>query len=257
MPIKTKLAIDIPAREKFKQRIRLLSGGFVNPKAFPNGEITIYPWDIQVDDWMLTQGKNQGSNMFDIVPNLCDLNGADVNELFVGDASTILLVSRSLRHGNTIEFSPVCSFCNRTNKPESLKIPDQLRKLAEKPPGWGGTDKVTLPDSGDEVEIRPLRVGDEKAIDALKFDEAKELPSMTAHIIWGIVSIGGGKPDTRGELLHWFRALSPKDQDYLGSKVDELHPRLDNDVDYRCDFCGKIFTYTIEFNRNFFRGGVV
>jgi hypothetical protein len=257
VPIKTNLTIDIPAREKFKQRIRLVSGGACHPTAFPNGEVTVYPWDVQVDDWVLTKGKFQNASMYDIIPIIADLNGASVEDLYVGDATTILLVARSLRHNNSIEFSPTCQHCKRVNKPETLKIPDQLRKAAEKPDGWSGFDTVTLPVSKDPVVIRPLRIKDEKAIEARSPEQVKSVQTLTAHILYGIVSVGGGVPDNLDELVRWFRSLNADDQDYLSNMVDQLHPRIDNEVDFMCDFCQEKFTHSIDLGKPFPRSNVV
>lgn len=253
MPIKTNLSIDIPSREKFKQRIRLISAGSCHPTAFPQGEITIYPWDIQVDDWVVTRGKFSASSMYDIIPQIADMNGCPVDELYVGDATTILLVSRSLRHNCEIEFSPVCPHCEKTNKAEKVKIPDQLRKVGEKDVGWKGLDTITLPECKDEVTIRPLRVKDEKSIDLRSPEEQKAVATLTAHILLGITAVGGSSPDNLRELVRWFRALPPSDQDFLNEQVDKLHPRLDNDIQFQCDFCQEIFTHTIDLSKPFFR----
>jgi len=256
MAIKTKLTIDVPSRERLKQTITLLSQGAANPKAFPDGQITVYPWDVQVDDWLVKSGRNTDSSVFDVIPKLAELNGCDLDDLFVGDASTILLVSRSLRHGNKIDFSPVCTNCRKTNNVVTLDVPRQLRKLAEKPKGWGGTDTIVLPSIKDEIEIRPLRLKDEKAIENMTPEAAAMVPPVTARMCRAIVSVGGGKPDSVAEIVSYLRRLDPVDQDYLSEQIDALHPRLDSDVTFVCDYCGKQFVYTISFDRNFFRSRV-
>jgi hypothetical protein len=250
--IKTKLSIDVPSREKFKQRIRLISGGACNRKAFPDGEVTVYPWDLSIDDWVLSQGR-KGSNLFELVPQVADLNGAAVDDLFIGDATTILLVSRSLRHNSVLEFSPTCPHCNRVNKPEKLKIPDNLRKVSERPIDWKGTDTITLPDCEDVVVIRPLRVRDEKALEERGAEEVKAVPTLTAHILATVVSINDSTPDNLRELLGWFKAMSANDQDFLNQSIDSCHPRLDNDVEFQCDFCNEKFVHTLDLSKPFFR----
>jgi len=255
MAINSNLSIEVPSRERFKQTIRMLSAGACNPTAFPKGEITIYPWDISVDDWVVTKGKFQQSSMYEILPVLADLNGCKPDDLYVGDAATILLVSRSMRHGNSIQFSPVCPHCKEKNPPESVKIPEQLRKAGEKPIGWNGVDTIKLPESGDEVVIRPLRVKDEKFIEGRSAEEVKAIPTITAHLVACVVTVGGGKPDSIVEVVRWFRALSASDQDYLSRQVDELHPRLDNEVRFKCEFCQGEFGHKIDLEKSFFRSG--
>ena len=253
MPIKTNLEVSVPSREKFKQRIKLISAGAAHPLAFPDGEITIFPWDIQVDDWVVTKGKMQKTSTYDLIPQLADLNGCPVEDLFVGDATTVLLVARSLRHNNSIQFSPTCPHCDKQNPPETIKIPEQLRKKAEKPLGWPGIDTITLPECKDVVVIRPLRVKDEKFIDSRTPEEVKAVPTLTAHILLSVVTINDTKADSVRELMQWFRAMQATDQDYLSQQIDDLHPRLDNDVEFLCDFCQEKFTHTLDLGKPFLR----
>lgn len=253
VPIKSNMSVDSPSRERSKVKIKLISGGACNRKAFPDGEVTIYPWDISIDDWIVSSGKSQDKSLYEVIPKIADLGCAEYTELYIGDATTILLVSRSLRHGSTLEVKPTCTECSKVNKAEKIKIPDQLRKLAEKPLDWGGTDKVTLPDCKDVVEFRPLRVSDDKAINARSYEIAKDIPVIAAHIISTIVSVNGGAPDSVKELITWFRAASAVDQDFLNAAINDMHPRLDNEVLFKCDFCDEVFGYTLDLGKPFFR----
>jgi hypothetical protein len=45
MPIKTNMKSLQPRRQVYKRELNLLSKGFSAPKAWPEGKITIYPWD--------------------------------------------------------------------------------------------------------------------------------------------------------------------------------------------------------------------
>lgn len=254
MPIRSNIAVSTTSRETDKLRIRLLSAGAANPRAFPGGMVTVYPWDIMADDeWIIINERNPNAKMYDIIPKVADLNGAKLDELFIGDATTILLVARSLRHNSTLTLSPTCPHCKRQNMQVSVAIPGQLQKMAEKPDDWPGTDTVVLPISNDEVVIRPLRIRDENAIEELGKSGERKVPTLMAHLLAGVVSVGGGTPDNFDELCAWFTALKATDQAFLRDKVDELHPRLDNDIAFKCDFCEKPFTVSVDLTKSFFR----
>jgi len=216
--------------------------------------VTVYPWDIRADDeWIIINERNPRAKMYELIPKVADLNGASVDELFIGDASTILLVARSLRHNSLLTLSPTCPACKRQNAQVNVAIPAQLQKISEKPDGWPGTDTVTLPESRDEVTIRPLRVRDENEIELNVNSGLSKIPILTAHLLTGVVAVGGGEPDKFEELFTWFNALKASDQAFLRESVDELHPRLDNEIAFKCDFCEKPFSVSVDLTKSFFR----
>src|ERR1044072_4596149 len=122
MAIKTNLPGLEPRRERFKQEIELLSGGYTDRKAFPGGKITVYPWDSSVDEWFrkrIREGK-EGGVVWDIVSQIANLNGADYRKMVIGDVYTILLVSRSIRYQNEVVYTSRCPNCH-FNKKETIK----------------------------------------------------------------------------------------------------------------------------------------
>ena len=63
-----------------KATIQLLSGGYACPGAFPGGQITVYPWDRDVDHWQLERSQRGGSRrnlLYDLLPRIADLPAAD------------------------------------------------------------------------------------------------------------------------------------------------------------------------------------
>lgn len=242
---------------QYQKRIKLLSHGFAKPDAFPNGEITVFPWDTEVDDWLFERMKkgNQHMVMYDMAAKVCDLNGCPLDNFVVGDVNTVLLVSRALRYNSVIEYEAECPYCNFKSQ-ESIRVPDELGRIGEKDADYTGFDEITLPDCEDVVRIRPLRVRDERNI-ADRDDASRAI--MTDHvmrIMTGIAAINGGEPSAWEEVLRWWGAISPRDAAFLESEQKRLSPLLDSDIPHVCDRCQKKFIHTIEFGKDFFRSSL-
>ena len=136
MAIKTNLKSMVPRRQAFKKLITLPSHGFSNPIAWPDGQIYVYPWDSEVDEFLLAAARKSGPQqnvLFSLVANLCDLNGGKLDEFVADEANIILLVARSIVQEGTVEYVSICPFCN-TKSPEKIKVPDELEKLQRSPP---------------------------------------------------------------------------------------------------------------------------
>lgn len=246
-----------PRRQAYSQKIHLLSGGFSSPTAFPNGEITVYPWDTSVDDWLAERLKkgNRNTLLFDLIPQVCDLNGCPIEQFVVGDVNTVLLVSRSIRYKNLIEYSHQCPHC-RAEGEDKIKVPEELGKIGEKGEGYPGFDTITLPDCQDVVKIRPLLVKDELNINARDEASKKLATDHVLHILFPIVEINGGKPDLIDDAVRWYGALSPNDMAFLEEQENVLYPHLDTEIPHNCDACGKSFKHTLDFNQDFFRSSL-
>jgi hypothetical protein len=257
MAFQSKLKSLVPRREQFQRRIKLLSNGYTCPKAFPNGEITVYPWDTHVDDWLAARIKKGDQHMvlYDLCAQVADLNGCPLENFVIGDVNTVLLVSRSIRHNSVVEYEAQCPACGYKTV-ETINVPNELGRVGEKFDGYLGYDQIVLPDCEDVVHIRPLTVRDEKFI-AERDDSSKALMTdHIMHILMPIVSINDGKPDAWEQVLTWFNAISPRDAAYLEAKENELYPHLDTDIPHRCDKCQTEFRHELDFSREFFRPSV-
>lgn len=246
-----------PRRQQFQKKIKLLSGGYIKPDSFPNGEITVFPWDADVDDWLADRIKkgNQALVLYDLCAKVCDLNGCPLDSFLIGDVNTVLLVSRSIRYSSVIEYEAECPIC-RHRAFETITVPDELGRAGEKTPDYRGYDEIILPDCQDVVQIRPLCVRDERLLS--ERDEASRM-LMTDHvmrILQPVVSINGGKPDAWEEILRWFKAISPRDAAFLEQKEGELYPHLDVSLPHQCDRCGKQFKHDLDFSQEFFRSSL-
>lgn len=256
MAIKTKVTDLRPARERYSRKMQLLSGGLINGQFFENGQITIYPWDNQVDEWLaakLRKGAIKGRTiLFNVLPQVCDLNGCTLDKFISSEVMSVLMVARAILRNDTVTFEAECPHCGHKAE-NSLKIPDQLERTGEKKLGWPGYDLVVLPECSDEVKVRPITVGEEIAI----LDRTEHLRQMcsdsAARVIAGLVAINDSQPDDAREAVTWFKALPPGDQDYLLEQFDNSQPGLSQKVTIKCDDCGKEFDYTLQLNEDFFR----
>jgi hypothetical protein len=259
LAIKSNVSINEPRREKYKQEIELLSGGYTDRKAFPGGKITVYPWDSNVDEWFrerIRKGNTDGV-VWDIVSQIANLNGADFKKMVIGDVYTILLVSRSIRFQNEVVYTARCpnQLCRHTWK-ETIKVPDELEKVGTKNQDYPGYDEITLPVSGDTVKIRPLLVEDEIRIHRREEERLAVLfPSeRSARLLIPVLEVGGGRPEG-DEVMRWYDALSPKDADFLEAEQERLFPHLETRIDHVCDRCEQPFAHDLNFDVNFFRAG--
>lgn len=243
-----------PRKTQFQQKVKLLSGGYTAPGSFPNGEITVFPWDTNVDDWLAERMKKgtQSSVLYDLCAQLCDLNGCPLDSFVIGDVNTVLLVARSIRYNSVVQYEATCPACGFKSE-EKIAVPVELGRIGEKMPDYAGYDEITLPDCQDVVHIRPLLVRDEKSISERDDTSKALMTDHILHILKPIVAINGGKPDSWEEVLRWFNAISPQDASYLERMENESYPHLETDLPHRCDKCRAEFVHSLDFSKDFFR----
>jgi hypothetical protein len=256
MPIKTNMTSLQPRRQAYKREITLLSKGFSAPKAWPGGKVTVYPWDSEVDAFVLEQAKAnaQGNLLYGMLERVCDMNGASVDQFVFSEINSILLVSRSIQFDGTIEYESVCPYCSARDK-ETIQIPHELAPIGEKTADYLGYDEITLPECKDVVRIRPLLVKDQKKIEMRDSDALVKYSDRKLQILFAVVSVGEGTPDNVDEVAEWYDALSPTDARHLEEKQVELSPRLDNRLPHKCKKCTRAFFHTLLFDQEFFRPG--
>jgi hypothetical protein len=254
MPIKTNMKSLQPRRQVYKRELNLLSKGFSAPKAWPEGKITIYPWDSEVDAYLLEQSKagGKGNLLYGILEKVCDLNGASVDQFVFSEVNAVLLVSRAIQFDGLVEYESVCPYCKTTDR-ETIQIPHDLALIGEKKVGYPGYDDITLPDCKDVVRIRPLLVKDQKKIEDKLNEGLENFTERHLQIFLAIVSVNDGTPETIEEVKQWYDALSPADARYLEEQQVDLSPRLDNRIPHKCKQCARQFFHTLLFDQEFFR----
>lgn len=256
MAIKSHISTTIPTRDRFKREITLISKGYAAPAAFPDGKITVFPWDIQISEWLQKRARkgNADTIMFDLLPQIANLNGCPVEDFVMTEVMLIAMVSRSILRENKLDLQLVCPACNHEWS-EPLQVPEQLGVLGEKGDGFvPGSDKTILPVSLDEVATKPLLVSSYKA--AAGYAKKTQISERLAVIIASIVSVGGGEPDSAQEVLSYINALHPKDLAELEKGIHDNNPQLDPNLAVSCPACGHQFHKAINFDAEFFRSGV-
>lgn len=256
MPIKSNLKSMTPRRQQYKREITLLSHGYNNQTAWPDGKITVYPWDSAIDQWLVENVRKLSKQelVYGLLRHCCDLNGGKVDDFVADEINVILLVSRALSSDGIVVYTSQCPFCG-FKKQEKIKVPDELEKLGEKSVDYPGFDVITLAEAKDVVKIRPLLVKDEKSIVAREEDARKVVSDGELRTVMRVVSINDTHADTLEELVTWYRALHAKDAKFLEDEGRRLTPHLNTNIPHICDDqdCGKKFTFPLNFDQEFFR----
>jgi len=254
MPIRTNLTDLSPAAQRFKSDIILPSGGYSNPTAFPGGKLTVYPWDIPTSEWMSTANKgNQVGFMVGLAARVTHLPLDVVRTLVSSELPLIMMVSRALTFvENKITYTAVCPFCGTKQPQTTLKIPDQLEKIGEKPQGYT-EDKIILPVSKDELTVRPITAAEEEA--AINREVRRPASDLDAVNMSAIRAVNGGTPDRIAELAQYYLALAPADIEHLVIEMANLSPGVSTGLKHECEkpTCGKIFSYNLSLMTDFFR----
>jgi len=259
MPIKSNVTDRRPRREKFKKEITLVSGGFVKPDAFPGGKITVYPWDSSIDAWLTdaaskATGPERERLLYDLTAKVCNLNGCPLEEFVLGDVNAVLMVSRSIANQSFIEYLSICPKCSHEEM-DKIQVPEELQVVAQKAADYKGFDTITLTDSQDVVDVRPLRIRDELQIAGRTPEQRQRINNHVAHLIAPVVSINNTQPDRIEELLEWFESLSPHDAKQLEDFIEASTPHLSQDVPHKCSECGNLWAHRLVLDQEFFRSG--
>jgi predicted Zn-ribbon and HTH transcriptional regulator len=257
--LKTNVTDKRPRREKFKVQIKLPSGGFANRTAFPDGMITVYPWDSLIDAWLTeatqkAEASDRPLILYRLMEKVCNLNGCKLEDFVLGDVNAVLLTARSIQNSNTVEYVAVCNNCG-AEETERVKVPDELALIGGKDQSYTGSDSFTLPECKDVVEVRPLCIRDEIAITTRTPENKKLVSDFIAHTIASVVSVNSTQPDRIEELVEWFMSLSPADAAFLEEQQDKLSPHLSQELPQKCEQCGNVFPFRLVLNEEFFRSG--
>lgn len=255
MAIRTNLKTLAPRREQYKREITLLSRGYTNPVAWPNGKITVYPWDNEINDWLANSHKNYASQQeltYALVQKCCNLNGGKIDDFIASECELILLVSHARLSSDVFKYTSTCPHCNFSHE-ETVSIPDELEPVGVKPPNYPGWDEITLPEIKDKVKLRPLTVRDERAVAERTPAERQTISDSAMRVIRRIVSINDSTPDTTEEAYQWYMALHPADSAYLVRMGQQITPHLNAALTHKCDRCSKEFKFPLDFSAEFFR----
>lgn len=254
MPIKTNMKSLIPRRQAFKREITLLSHGFSNRTAWPGGKITVYPWDSEINEYLIETARKTSRQqlVFGLLAKLCDLNGSKVDDFVADEVQTVLLVARALSMEGLVRYTSQCPFCAK-KKIEQIKVPAELERVGEKPDDYPGYDDITLPECKDVVRIRPLLVKDEKIIEDRSVEQKALISDTRLRLLLPIVTINDSMTNMIDELVAYFKALHPRDAKFIEDEEKRLSPHLNTNIPHMCDDCGKEFKHLLSFDQDFFR----
>lgn len=258
MPIRTNMTSLKPRRQAFSREIQLPSRGYTNRDAWPNGRLTVFPWDTGIDSFLFDRMRQQTSRnevLYSLVEKVCNLNGGKVDDLIASEVNIILLVSRALGSANekgVVSYDSHCPRCQRVMA-ETIAIPDELGVVGAKPEDYAGFDVITLPNCKDKVAVKPLKVGDERLVLDRSSDEKRRVDDKTLRTAMAVVTINDSRADTLSELVQYLDALSPTDIAFLETQHAELSPHLDASIAHKCDSCGHEFKELLTFDTEFFR----
>ena len=259
-----------PRREAYKRSIPLISGGYYAKAAFPDGLITVYPWDSRTDEWFLEKLRKTSEErdyaILEVAEKVSALKGLKYGQLLESDAEEIVMVSRAMSTGLQVIFEAECPACNANNKNE-IKIPDGLTKVSEKKPDFNGIETITLPENLDVIEFKHLNIADLIKVNQRSDDSKKEVPTKLALGATCLLSVNGngtvddkgardGAPTSLQDAIVYLEALSPVDIEYFYQQRVELYPHLDRKVVVECDKCGHRFDYVLRLTTDFFRRGL-
>lgn len=256
MAIKTNMTSLAPRRQQYKKTITLMSHGYSNPSAWPDGALTVYPWDSEMDAYLLEASKQDSGStvLFDLLARCANLNGGSVDDFVADEVNAVLLVSRALAADNVIRYQSRCPSCG-TKRQEKILVPDELEKMAEKSKDYPGYDEITLPVCKDIVCITPLLVRQERLLASRPAEDKLKINDVELRHLLHVVSINNTKPDTADELAVWYRALHPTDVRYLAEQSKELTPHLNTLLPHKCENaqCRMDFFHMLTFDQDFFR----
>lgn len=257
MAIRTHMKGLTPRRQAFSRVITLPSGGYTNPTAFPEGQITVFPWDSSVDELLLEQSRKKQNfdSLFDLVSKVSNVPPAAVDDLGVSEVQLILLVARALdvSSGNgTVAYNSTCPACGQ-DEHTKVQIPDALEVLGAKDAHYPGSSLVTLPECQDAVRIRPLTVRDERTVMGRDKDAKAKVSNRELRTALAIVDINDSTPDHLAELVQYLQALCPADIRFLEAQINDLLPRLGTIQEHKCDACGHAYSVPLHFDTEFFR----
>lgn len=252
MPINTKLTSLVPASERLKKTITLISGGYSLHPEVKDGQLTIYPWDSEVSEWVASSSRAQDP-LFSatLVQKLTRLPSQVMDRFIASELLLVMLVARSLVTKGTVEYRARCPHCQAVQKTSTLKVPEELGVLGKKDTWYQGFDMIKLPESEDEIKLRPLMVVHLKEIEGRR---PPNLSESGANLAASIQEVNGGAPTSPEELFSYYLALPPGDVVYLRQKSNELSPALDTVVAHVCDSsrCEKKFSYNLGLHYDFF-----
>lgn len=251
MPLKSKLPSLTPASERLKKSITLISHGYSLKPEIQDGVITVYPWDSEVSQWVIS--AERGSNDYDFIirvaKKLLRCPDAVLHKMVASELLVVMLVARSLVNSGNLSYTAKCPHCKAVQAKSQVTVPDNLGKIGEKENDYRGWDEVTLPESGDAVKLRSPLVLDVINAFSKGIKDVSETGLLNAV---SIMAVNDTMPDDFNELVKYYLALPPNDASFIRKYMNDHSPALDTKIPHECDQCNKPFSYDLALSYDFF-----
>lgn len=252
MALTSKLPSLVPASERLKQTITLISSGYSLKPEIGEGQLTVYPWDGEISEWVVSSARAKDP-LFSvaIVQKLTRLPTVLMDRFVASELLLIMLVGRALTTKGGVEYRATCPHCQTVQQLSKLKVPGELGVLGAKANDYPGFDEITLPECGDVIKLRPLLVANLREVSEVR---PATISESGANLAASIQSVNGTVAATPTELFQYYLALPPADVTYLRKKSRELSPALDTLVPHTCDSeqCRQPFHYNLGMHYDFF-----
>lgn len=223
---------------------------------FPGGEVILSPMTAS-EEKILAQQKQDRMEMLDTLIKRCLVHCPVPYESFlVPDMFYLLLVIRNITYGPEYSFRLECPQCS-VKYTSDLLLPGglKLRVLGQedaKEP-W----EVSLPQSGDRLEFRLLRIKDETEIrrwsrEAYSRTAQVGDPAYCFRLAKHIVSING-KPADPVEALDLVENMLGRDSLEFRNAIDKHEFGVQLMLEPECPACSHVGKVRLPFDREFFR----
>lgn len=253
--IKSNLPSLVPSSERLKQTIQLISKGYALKPELAVGQLTVYPWDEEISDWMITSSRAQDP-LFTVavVQKLTRLPSPLMERFVASELLLVMLVARSLSTKGEINYKARCPHCQTVQASTTLKVPGEMGILGSKAEDYPGFDEITLPESKDKIRFRPLQVMHLRQAIEARAQMVASISENGANLALSIQAVNDTLPESPQELFAYYLALPPVDVAYLKQKSKELSPALDTHVPHTCDAedCRSPFHYNLGLHYDFF-----
>jgi hypothetical protein len=171
----------------------------------------------------------------------------NIEDLSLSDRNYILLWERVNSYYPELESTVKCPNCGRKS---TTVINLEGLPVTSIPPNYEEPVTITLPDSGDSIGCRLLRIRDEMNID--KYLSTSKDPEIDDWVVRYAASIVKEDLKSLGEKIMYCDGLSSKDFMEIRSFQNKYFHGVDNKVTFTCKKCGESSNVPIPFNLDFF-----
>lgn len=232
------------------------SQGHLYDGKFPGGEVVLSPMTTSEEKILQQAGKDRMEIIDTLVQRCLVKCPVAYDDLLIPDMFYMLLVIRNITYGSEYKFRLECAKCGLEYQ-QQLEIPVGLRLRCLSLEDEGEPWSISLPQSGDMLQYRLLRVRDEKDIrtwsrQAYQRSVQTGDPAYTYRIAKHIVSINGDEKDPV-KRLDYAEEMIGGDSLAFRTAIEKREFGVRLQLDATCPSCGHDSKARLPFDREFFR----